>query len=162
MAWRGVIRAAQKYDVTVTGFEGKTCSFPTYARKSIFNFIMRECQNRTHGKRRPENSFLISGSSPVGEDGGMTVLDMIGDPKTVSVDERDRVAVLSKRLNDVLKCVPERYRSIFKTLHGLDDDNPKTLEETADLFGVTRERTRQLAGDAMSQIRERLGVEDAA
>ena len=163
IAWTGVMRAAQKYDPTKTGFNGNLVTFPTYALFWTRASVMNAARWNTIGRGRPQKFRTISGDMVVG-DGEGSLFNAAGIASTSDPDpaEPDRQAVLHDRVADVLKRVPERYRSIFKARYGLDDGQPKTLLETANLFGVTRERIRQIEAKVLNKIREplRLATQD--
>ena len=72
---------------------------------------------------------------------------------------------MNERLRDVLECLSYRDRRILELRFGLDGDQAQTLDQVAKLFGLTRERTRQIEEAALrklSTLAEAQGLRDAA
>ena len=61
--------------------------------------------------------------------------------------------LLSERLGEALTRLPERERRIIQLRYGLVDGRARTLEEVGREFGITRERTRQIEGEALRKLR---------
>ncbi|MEV6774205.1 sigma-70 family RNA polymerase sigma factor [Nocardia sp. NPDC051030] len=95
----------------------------------------------------------ISLYTPVGEDGdgelGALIADSAPDP-SVTVTE----AALGGQLGRALATLPEREAQVISLRYGLDGYDPRTLEEVGRLFGVSRERIRQIEAKAMQKLRQ--------
>lgn len=63
--------------------------------------------------------------------------------------------LLKERVRQVLDTIPEKEAQILRLRFGLDDGNPRTLEEIGKMFGVSRERIRQIEGKALRKLRHR-------
>jgi RNA polymerase primary sigma factor len=61
--------------------------------------------------------------------------------------------LLRERLSEALTRLPERERRIIQLRYGLEDGRSRTLEEVGREFGITRERTRQIEGEALRKLR---------
>lgn len=86
-----------------------------------------------------------------GTDGSLA--DVIEDPNAVSPEVTAVQRMLNGDLNAILNRLAPRERRIVELHYGLDGSAPRTLSEISALFGLTRERIRQLEASAMSQIR---------
>lgn len=63
------------------------------------------------------------------------------------------MSLLKEQLTDVLKTLTPREEKVLRLRFGLDDGNPKTLEEVGKEFNVTRERIRQIEAKALRKLR---------
>ena len=98
---------------------------------------------------------VISLESPVGDDDeDSTLSDFIKDETSMSPDQLANLALLKDQIQEVLVDLTERERKILSMRFGLDDEIPHTLEEVGKVFGVTRERIRQIEAKALQKIRE--------
>jgi RNA polymerase primary sigma factor len=103
---------------------------------------------------------VISLESPVGDDEEDSVLsDFIKDENTLSPDEAAGHALLKDQIREVLSDLTEREQKILSMRFGLDDGITHTLEEVGKVFGVTRERIRQIEAKALERIRKNQKVE---
>ena len=97
---------------------------------------------------------MSSLDAPIGEDGEGQVKDLIEDETLAAPDEQMEVFLNKERARDILKELPERERQIIVMRFGLDDGEPRTLAEIADIMGVSRERVRQLEGAIIKRLRQ--------
>lgn len=97
---------------------------------------------------------IISLDKPVDEeDGDSFLLDFIEDPNTPDPAESATVMILKEQLDDVLNALTSREKKVLELRYGLEDGKEWTLEEIGKLFGVTRERIRQIEAKALRKLR---------
>jgi RNA polymerase primary sigma factor len=97
---------------------------------------------------------VISLESPIGDDDeDSTLSDFIKDESTLSPDEAANLALLKDQIQEVMADLTEREQRILAMRFGLDDGITHTLEEVGKVFGVTRERIRQIEAKALERIR---------
>jgi RNA polymerase sigma factor (sigma-70 family) len=92
-------------------------------------------------------------SDPLGHDTDAELGDLIKDPDALSPPEAAAAALLPTEVAKMLVTLDERERAIIRLRFGLDRGEPHTLEEVGLLFGLTRERIRQIEARAMSKLR---------
>ncbi len=97
---------------------------------------------------------VLSIESPVGEDEDSTLSDFIPDEKNSSPSQLVTQSLLRDLIKDVLIDLADREQKILKMRFGLEDGVSHTLEEVGKVFGVTRERIRQIEAKALEKIRE--------
>jgi RNA polymerase primary sigma factor len=95
----------------------------------------------------------ISLHTPLGTDGDSEFGDLIEDSEAVQPGDAVSFTLLQEQLHSVLGTLPEREAGVISMRFGLTDGQPKTLEEIGKVYGVTRERIRQIEGKAMSKLR---------
>ncbi|WP_425086379.1 RNA polymerase sigma factor [Streptomyces liangshanensis] len=95
----------------------------------------------------------ISLHSPVGEEDDVAFGDLIEDGDAASPVESAAFLLLRQHLNAVLSTLGERERKVVQLRYGLDDGRPRTLEEIGSIFGVTRERIRQIEAKTLGKLR---------
>ena len=95
----------------------------------------------------------VSLHSPVGEEEGSELGDLIEDSESVSPAEQVSAGLLASHVEDVLNHLGEREREVVKMRYGLTDGEPRTLEEVGRAFGVTRERVRQIEAKSLAKLR---------
>ncbi|MDR1833586.1 MAG: RNA polymerase sigma factor [Propionibacteriaceae bacterium] len=95
----------------------------------------------------------ISLHTPLGEDGDSEFGDLIEDSEAVAPAEAVNFTLLQEQLNDVLDTLSEREAGVVSMRFGLTDGQPKTLDEIGKVYGVTRERIRQIESKTMSKLR---------
>ncbi len=95
----------------------------------------------------------ISLNSPLGEDGNNEFGDLIEDSEAVVPADAVSFTSLQEQLHSVLDTLSEREAGVVSMRFGLIDGQPKTLEMIGKVFGVTRERIRQIESKAMSKLR---------
>ncbi len=91
--------------------------------------------------------------TPVGEKEDTCLGDFIPDEKNVSPEDSIINEMLKNDLNQMLGTLTEREEKVIRLRFGLDDGKPKTLEEVGQLFGVTRERIRQIEAKTLRKLR---------
>ncbi|MEU9578215.1 RNA polymerase sigma factor [Streptomyces chilikensis] len=95
----------------------------------------------------------VSLHTPVGEEEDVALGDLIEDGDAVSPVETASFILLRQHLEAVLSTLNERERKVVQLRYGLVDGRPRTLEEIGRLFGVTRERIRQIESKTLSKLR---------
>ena len=95
----------------------------------------------------------ISLHTPLGEDGDSEFGDLIEDSEAIQPGEAVSFTLLQEQLHSVLDTLPEREAGVVSMRFGLTDGQPKTLDEIGKVYGVTRERIRQIESKAMSKLR---------
>ncbi|NYV74494.1 RNA polymerase sigma factor [Streptomyces sp. UH6] len=96
----------------------------------------------------------VSLHAPVGEEEDVALGDLIEDGDAVSPVETASFILLRQHLEAVLSTLNERERRVVQLRYGLVDGRPRTLEEIGRLFGVTRERIRQIESKTLSKLRD--------
>ncbi len=97
---------------------------------------------------------VISLEAPIGEsEDDLTLSDFIKDEQSLSPDQLANQALLKDQIREILDDLTERERKILAMRFGLEDNIPHTLEEVGKVFGVTRERIRQIEAKALDKIR---------
>ncbi len=95
----------------------------------------------------------ISLHTPLGRDGDGEFGDLIEDAEAIQPGEAASFTLLQEHLHSVLDTLPEREAGVVSMRFGLTDGQPKTLDEIGKVYGVTRERIRQIESKAMSKLR---------
>jgi RNA polymerase primary sigma factor len=95
----------------------------------------------------------ISLHTPLGEDGDSEFGDLIEDSGAIQPGEAVSFTLLREQLHSVLDTLSEREAGVVSMRFGLTDGQPKTLDEIGKVYGVTRERIRQIESKAMSKLR---------
>ena len=95
----------------------------------------------------------ISLHTPLGEDGDSEFGDLIEDSEAVVPADAVNFTLLQEQLHDVLDTLSEREAGVVNMRFGLTDGQPKTLDEIGKVYGVTRERIRQIESKTMSKLR---------
>ena len=95
----------------------------------------------------------ISLHIPLGEDGDSEFGDLIEDSEAVQPGEAVSFTLLQEQLHEVLGTLSEREAGVVSMRFGLTDGQPKTLDEIGKVYGVTRERIRQIESKTMSKLR---------
>ena len=102
---------------------------------------------------------VVSLESPVGEEEDSVLSEFIEDEKTLSPDQSVSRELLKDQIRSVLDDLTDREKKILELRFGLTDDVTHTLEEVGKVFGVTRERIRQIEAKALEKIRLHTGSE---
>ncbi|WP_371402248.1 RNA polymerase sigma factor [Kribbella sp. NBC_00662] len=95
----------------------------------------------------------ISLHTPLGEDGDSEFGDLIEDSEAIVPAEAVSFTLLQEQLHAVLDTLSEREAGVVSMRFGLTDGQPKTLDEIGKVYGVTRERIRQIESKTMSKLR---------
>jgi RNA polymerase primary sigma factor len=95
----------------------------------------------------------ISLHTPLGGDGDSEFGDLIEDSEAIQPGEAVSFTLLQEQLHSVLDTLSEREAGVVSMRFGLTDGQPKTLDEIGKVYGVTRERIRQIESKTMSKLR---------
>ncbi|MER5467354.1 RNA polymerase sigma factor [Streptomyces sp. NPDC002935] len=96
----------------------------------------------------------VSLHAPVGEEDDVALGDLIEDGDATSPVESAAFLLLRQHLEAVLSTLGERERKVVQLRYGLADGRPRTLEEIGRIFGVTRERIRQIESKTLNKLRD--------
>ena len=95
----------------------------------------------------------VSLETPIGEEEDSHLGDFIKDERNVSPEEYATNEMLKDEISKVLLTLTEREEKVIRLRFGLEDGKSRTLEEVGQLFGVTRERIRQIEAKALRKLR---------
>jgi RNA polymerase primary sigma factor len=95
----------------------------------------------------------VSLETPIGEEDDSHLGDFIPDDDATAPAEAAAYELLKEQLKDVLDTLSEREENVLRLRFGLDDGRTRTLEEVGKVFGVTRERIRQIEAKALRKLR---------
>jgi len=95
----------------------------------------------------------VSLETPIGEEDDSHLGDFIEDQEAVSPSDHAAYELLKEQLEDVLDTLTDREENVLRLRFGLDDGRTRTLEEVGKVFGVTRERIRQIEAKALRKLR---------
>lgn len=95
----------------------------------------------------------VSLETPIGEEDDSHLGDFVKDERSMSPEEFTIHELLKDEISDVLLTLTEREEQVLRLRFGLDDGSCKTLEEVGQMFGVTRERIRQIEAKALRKLR---------
>ncbi|MDP9386450.1 MAG: sigma-70 family RNA polymerase sigma factor [Actinomycetota bacterium] len=101
----------------------------------------------------PHLSAPRSFSEPLGQEGDMELGDVVEDQGSEPIEDQVLVRMLPEAVEVMLGALGERERKILYLRYGLDRGRPRTLEELAQHFNVTRERIRQIESKALAKLR---------
>ncbi len=95
----------------------------------------------------------ISLHTPLGEDGDSEFGDLIEDTDAIAPSDAVAFSLLQEQFKQVLETLSPREAGVIKMRYGLEDGQPKTLDDIGHVYGVTRERIRQIESKTMSKLR---------
>lgn len=95
----------------------------------------------------------VSLETPIGEEDDSHLGDFIEDQEATSPAEHAAYELLKEQLEDVLDTLTDREENVLRLRFGIDDGRTRTLEEVGKVFGVTRERIRQIEAKALRKLR---------
>lgn len=95
----------------------------------------------------------VSLETPIGEEDDSHLGDFIEDQEVQSPSDHAAYELLKEQLEDVLDTLTDREENVLRLRFGLDDGRTRTLEEVGKVFGVTRERIRQIEAKALRKLR---------
>lgn len=95
----------------------------------------------------------VSLETPIGEENDSHLGDFIEDGEALDPEDNASYQMLREELEDVLETLTDREENVLRLRFGLDDGRNRTLEEVGKVFGVTRERIRQIEAKALRKLR---------
>jgi RNA polymerase primary sigma factor len=95
----------------------------------------------------------VSMDTKFGDEEDSSLGDFIQDDESLGPVETTRVSMLAEGLEEVLSSLTEKEAMVLRLRYGLDDGETKTLEDVGKMFGVTRERIRQIEAKALRKLR---------
>jgi RNA polymerase primary sigma factor len=95
----------------------------------------------------------LSLETPIGEEEDSHLADFVEDQEAMSPAEAAANTLLRREIEDALNKLTPREREVIRMRFGLDDGNPRTLEEVGRYFKVTRERIRQIEAKALKKLK---------
>ena len=95
----------------------------------------------------------VSLETPIGEEDDSHLGDFIKDERNLSPEEYATNEMLKDEIAEVLETLTEREEKVIRLRFGLEDGKSRTLEEVGQMFGVTRERIRQIEAKALRKLR---------
>ena len=95
----------------------------------------------------------VSLETPIGEEEDSSLEEFIEDGNATNPFDAVSNIMLREAVNQVLESLNEREAQVIRLRFGLDDDRPRTLEEVGQMFGVTRERIRQIEAKAIRKMK---------
>lgn len=95
----------------------------------------------------------VSLETPIGEEDGSHLGDFIEDKDATSPEQHASYELLKEQLEEVLDTLTDREENVLRLRFGLNDGRTRTLEEVGRVFGVTRERIRQIEAKALRKLR---------
>jgi RNA polymerase primary sigma factor len=155
----GLIEAAHRFD------PGRNVKFITYAVWWIRQSMMQALSDQTRAFSFPPKLFSLHGaaddvslSDPVagglqGDEGGRELVDLLAQEQIAPVeDELIHQADLDELAHALLD-LDRKEREVVRLRFGLEDDEPRTLQEIGDLMHLSRERVRQIESRAKQKLR---------
>ncbi len=95
----------------------------------------------------------VSLETPIGEEDDSHLGDFIEDSDATSPEDHASYELLKEQLENILDTLTDREENVLRLRFGLDDGRTRTLEEVGKVFGVTRERIRQIEAKALRKLR---------
>jgi len=136
--WRASQRLVQEYGRNPTDEElGWEMDLPLYKIQEI----------------RTISQSPISLETPVGDEGDSHLADFIEDHTALAPVDAASYQLLKEQIDKSLDCLNEREKRVLQLRFGLEDGRSRTLEEVGHVFGVTRERIRQIEAKALGKLR---------
>jgi RNA polymerase primary sigma factor len=99
----------------------------------------------------PRTSSL---DKPIGEDGESTIGDLLPDPASDQVVDEALNAAIREQVRRSLECLTDREKGVVELRFGLAGQQPQTLAEIAEHYGISRERVRQIEKEALAKLRK--------
>jgi RNA polymerase primary sigma factor len=96
----------------------------------------------------------VSLHDPIGGDGERALEDFLGDPSATNPGQTVDQHLLRERMAEVLRSLAPREREVIELRFGLKDGQPRTLDEVAKVYGITRERIRQIEARGLLKLRQ--------
>jgi len=105
---------------------------------------------------RQASKAPVSLDAPVAADESDSISEVVADPNAAAPFERLIQETDNELVREVLAVLSDREKAILAMRFGLNDDTQRTLEEIGKVFGVTRERIRQIEGEALKKLRAKM------
>jgi RNA polymerase primary sigma factor len=96
----------------------------------------------------------LSLHEPMGDDAERALSEFLDDRAVISPGENVDASLLKERIAEVLRSLTPREREVIEMRFGLSDGHPRTLDEVAQSYGITRERIRQIEARSLSKLRQ--------
>ena len=96
----------------------------------------------------------ISLHEPIGGDGERALEDFLSDANIQTPGQNVDARLLKERIMEVLKSLAQREREVIELRYGLKDGTPRTLDEVAKQYGITRERIRQIEARGIHKLKQ--------
>jgi len=96
----------------------------------------------------------LSLHEPMGDDAERALSEFIDDRQVTSPGDHVDATLLKERISEVLRSLTPREREVIELRFGLKDGQPRTLDEVAQCYGITRERIRQIEARSLSKLRQ--------
>jgi RNA polymerase primary sigma factor len=96
----------------------------------------------------------LSLHEPMGDDAERALSEFLDDRQTTSPGDNVDAMLLKERVAEVLRSLAPREREVIELRFGLKDGQPRTLDEVAQTYGITRERIRQIEARSLSKLRQ--------
>jgi RNA polymerase primary sigma factor len=142
----GALAAIERVRIELTGELGREPSIEEIANK--LGSKVDETRSLRAVGRHP-----VSLHEPVGDDGERALEDFLSDTHEPNPGEHVDNLLLRERLTEVLRSLAPREREVIELRFGLVDGHPKTLDEVAQLYHITRERIRQIEARGLLKLR---------
>ena len=138
--------------------QGRTIRVPVHVSETSYRLTKATRQLSQELNREPTMEeiadFLgISTEAPVGEDGDTCLQDMLTSEDSNDPQHTSDQQILHDCIYRTMQCLTQREQEIITLRFGLDGNPPRTLEEVGKIYGVTRERIRQIEGKALRKLR---------
>jgi RNA polymerase primary sigma factor len=96
----------------------------------------------------------VSLHEPMGDDAERALSEFLDDRHVISPGDNVDATLLKERIGEVLRSLTPREREVIELRFGLKDGQPRTLDEVAQCYGITRERIRQIEARSLSKLRQ--------
>jgi RNA polymerase primary sigma factor len=96
----------------------------------------------------------LSLHEPMGDDAERALSEFLNDQSATNPGENVDLTLLKERIAEVLRSLTPREREVIELRFGLKDGTPRTLDEVAQSYGITRERIRQIEARSLSKLRQ--------
>ncbi len=108
-----------------------------------------ELKSLRHMNRQP-----LSIHDPIGGDSERALEDFLSDERVIIPGEQADASLLKERITEVLRSLAQREREVIELRYGLKDGTQRTLDDVARMYGITRERIRQIEARALLKLRQ--------
>lgn len=165
----------KQYVTRAIGNQGKTIRIPVYMNEKLLQ-LKKITEELTHKyRRKPKlneiakkmnislkqlqgvksvNTETYSLDTPIGEDGTSQLVDMIEDPNSSAVEDNVSEFLRHEKIESLMMQISERERKVLDSRYGLKDGQARTLSEVAKIFGISRERIRQIESNALKKLKK--------